>query len=287
MKKIKHKSSTQKRVTIAVMSFLLSLVLVLLTIVSLANFTLFNDKYINVRIYGTDFFAQLSEDVYVKCKNIADKSGISYEPVADVLTANRIDTDMTVYFDSMSGENPTAGRETIDEEALANEIFHSITSHDSNITESERTNAEIIAEKIAREYKNAIVLDSFEDFIAFSQGYKSVAVYIFIILAALTVYLICVIIFLNGKRQKHRLYRHFAVVGGSSGITVLTLSLILKFSGVFEKMAFASSLREYNLFMDYFSEYMYSAMGVGVSWILICIILLVLWYFSVTGKVRR
>ncbi len=278
---------TLKNITVTVISFFLSLVLVLLTLMTLADVTLFSDRNIMSRISGTTYFSKLSEDVEINCKNVSSKYGVNYNSVNKVITPVRVETDMKSYFNAISIDEPTAGRLSIDEKKLAKEIYDSILSNDTDITDKQKANAQIISAKIADTYKNTIALSDFEEFISFANGWKSGSLYIFIVLAVLAIFLVFVIVTLNGKRTKHRLYRRFAVVGGSSGFTVLALSLLIKFSGVFEKMTFYNSEREYNLFMDYFNECIDSAITVSLCFIIVCMILLALWYLSVSGRMKR
>ena len=204
-----------------------------------------------------------------------------------ILTSGRIDSDFTVYFNSVSGKNPTAGRDTIEEKALADELYSAIVSYDEDITEGEKANARITAKKMAEEYKNSIVIESFESYISFADDFKATCRYVFFGLVALTVYLAIVIVLLNGRKQKHRLFRRFAIVSGSSGLTVLMFSLLVRFSGILEQITFAQTNREYNLFMNFFDEFLFLFTTASVCWTVVCIILLVLWYMSVTGRLKK
>ncbi len=283
----KRKSSSGKNAVLVVLSFFLSLTLVFLTSIVVAEVALFNDRDLLSKVSETTYFSELNNEIVTRCKTVAAKGGVDYANIDSVITSNRVDADFTVYFNSISGENPQAGRDTIDEVSLADEIYASIVKGDPDITDAEKENAKVISAKIAEEYKNTIILEDFEKFIGFSEEYNSFVKYIFFILLALFIYLICVIVSVNGKNQKHRLLRRFAVVGGSAGFTVLVLSLVLKVSGIFEQINFASSQREYNLFMSFFDNFMNMSILVGVCWVAICIVLLVLWYLSVTGRRKK
>lgn len=282
-----HRPSTGRKILISVASFFLSLTFVFLTVIVVSDVTLFNDRDLLSRVSETTYFSELNNEITLRCKTIAAKSGVDYDAISSVITSSRIDSDSTVYFNSMKSEDPDAGHKTIDELSLKTELYESIVASDPDITDSEKVSAEIIAAKIAAEYKRIMILENFENFIEFSGNYKSVSNYVFLILAVLMVYLIYVIISLNRRSQKHRLLCRFAVVGGSTGLTVLALSAVMKFSGVIEKINFASSLREYNLFVSFFTDFINSTLIVGVCWVAVCIVLLVLWYKSVSGRVKR
>lgn len=286
MKKNK-KSSPGKNIAVYVVSFFLSLTLVFITSLLVVGGTLFNDKDLLSKVSGTTYFSELNNEIITRCNTVAVKSGVDYKAVESVLTSGRIDSDFTVYFNSVSGKNPKGGRDTIDEKALADELYSAITAYDSDITEEEKANAKVIAERMAKEYKDSIVVESFENYLSFAESFKTVSRYILLILVALAVYLAFVIISLNGKKQKHRLFRRFAIVAGSSGLTVLVFALLTKFSGILEQITFASTQREYNLFMNFFDDFLMLIIAVGVCWTVICIILLVLWYLSVTGRLKK
>lgn len=283
----KHKTSSGKNILLTVLSFALSLTLVFLTFIVVSGVTLFSDKDILPRVSETAYFSDLNNEIVTRCRTIAAKSGVDYSSIESVITSNRVDADFSVYFNSITSENPHAGRETIDEKALSEELYAGIVSADPDITDAEKEEVRQISSNLAKEYKDTVILESFEKFIGFTKDFKSISRYVFFILCALFVYLICVIIYINGKKQKHRLFRKFAVVGGSAGLTVSVLSLIIKFSGIFEQISFASSQREYNLFMSFFDDFLNLSIFVGACWVAVCIVLLVLWYLSVTGRIRK
>lgn len=281
------KSSLFGNAVLYIVSFFLSLVLIFITAMLVAGVTLFNDKDLLSRVSGTTYFSELNNEIVTRCGTVAAKGGVDYKAVESVLTSGRIDSDFTVYFNSVSGENPTGGRDTIDEKALADELYAAIVSYDADMTENEKANAKVIAKEMADEYKESIVVESFESYISFADDFKDTGRYILFVLIALAVYLTIVMVSLNGKKQKHRLFRKFAIVSGSSGLTVLVFSLLVRFSGILEQITFAQTQREYNLFMNFFDDFLAFTTATGVCWTVVCITLLVLWYMSVTGKLKK
>ncbi len=283
----KNKTFSVKSAVSAVVSFVLSLTIVLLSLVVVLHTTLFNDRTIYSKVTDTTYFAELNNDIVTRCQTIAAKNGIDYSFIENVITSGRVDADYTVYFNSMSGKNPHGGCETIDEKGLAEEIYKSITVADSDMTAEEKENVRLASSEIAAEYKNTMVAETFEKFVGFSETFKSYSKYGFYILSALFVYLTGVMFWLNGKSQKHRLFRKFSIVGGSAGLTVLAFSVFMKVSGVLNNMTFASTQREYNLFISFFDSFIDTMIIVGAGWLVVCIVLLVLWYWSVTGRIRK
>ncbi len=284
---LKSKTLSGRSTLITVLAFVMSLALILLTTTVVLHITLFNDRGLFSKVSKTTYFSELNNEIVTRCKTIAAKSGIDYEAIEPVLTSNRVDADFSVYFNAMNSKNPHAGQETLETGELAVELYNSIVKYDVDITNEEKENARRISVLLANEYKETFVLENFEKFISFSETFKTYSRYVFFILVALVVYLGFVIPSLNGRRQKHRLFRKFAVVSGSAGLTVLCLSLIIKFTGVLEQITFASSQREYNLFMSFFNDFLNMSIITGAGWLAVCIALLVLWYFSVTGRTRN
>lgn len=283
----KNKTGSAKSAVSAVVSFVLSLTIVLLTLVVALHTTLFNDRTIYSKVTASTYFAELNNDIDIRCRTIAVKNGIDYSFIEGVITSGRIDADYTVYFNSMSGENPHGGRDTIDEKGLADEIYKSITVADPDMTSQEKENARIASSEIATEYKNTMVVEVFERFVGFSDTFKSYSKYVFYILAVSFVYFVCVLLWLNGKSQKHRLFRKFSIVGGSAGLTMLVFSVFIKLSEVTDKITFASTQREYNLFISFIDGFIDTMIVAGAGWLVVCIVLLVLWYMSVTGRIRK
>ncbi len=270
-----------------IVSFFLALAIVFASVMLVAGVTLFNDKDLIDRVSGTTYFSELNNEIVTRCKTVAAKGGVDYEAVEGVISSSRIDADFTIYFNSVSAKDPHAGQKTIDEDALAAELYSAIVKYDPDITDSEKVNAEIIANKMAYEYKSSMVVRNFEEYIGYFSISKTVSRYIFFILMALIAYLIAAMFSLNGKKQKHRLFRRFAIVSGSAGLTVLVCSLLTKFSGILGKISFASTLREYNLFMSFFDDFLTFVIASGVLWILIGVALLTSWYLSVTGRIGK
>lgn len=283
----KNKTFSAKSAVLTVVSFLLSLTIILLTFIVVLHTTLFNDRTIYSKVVDSTYFAELNNDIVTRCQTIAAKNGIDYSLIENVITSGRVDADYTVYFNSMSGENPYGGRDTIDEKGLAEEIYKSVTQADSDMTAEEKENVRFASSEIAAEYKNTIVVETFEKFVEFSETFKSYSKYVFYILAALFVYLTCVLVWLNGKSQKHRLFRKYAIVGGSAGLAVLGFLCFLRVSDVLDNITFASTQREYNLFISFFDSFIDTMIIVGAGWLVVCIVLLVLWYMSVTGRIRK
>lgn len=268
-------------------SFFLALSIIFSSTMLISGVTLFNDKDLIERVSGTSYFSELNDEIVTRCKTVAAKGGVDYASVEEVISSSRIDADFTIYFNSISAKDPQAGRKTIDEEALAKELYSAIVKYDPDITEDEKANADIIAKKMAYEYKSAMIVRNFEEYLGYFSIAKTVSRYIFFILMALMVYLVLALFSLNGKKHKHRLFRRFAIVSCSAGLTVLAFSLLTKFSGIFSRISFAATQREYNLFMSFFDDFITLVIASGAVWVIIGVALLIAWYMTVTGRLGK
>ena len=287
MKTLSPGGMSAKDLFVIVLSFVMSLAIIFLTAVVVSNMTLFNDRGLYSKVAKTTYFSELNNEIVTRCKTIAAQSGIDYEAVEPVLSSNRVSSDFSVYFNAMNGKNPHAGQNVINTDKLADELYNSIVKYDPDITKNQKENAQRIAVAMANEYQKIFVLESFEKFIGFSETFKTYSNYVFCILLAVVIYLGLVIFSMNGRRQKHRLLRRFSVTSGSAGLTVLCLSLIMKFTGVFGQITFVSSQREYNLFMSFFDDFVNVLVISGAAWLVACIGLMLIWYLSVTGRIRK
>ena len=70
-------------------------------------------------------------------------------------------------------------------------------------------------------------------------------------------------------------------------MTVLVNSVLIKVSGVINHITFASTQREYNLFVSFIDGFIDVMIVVGAGWLVISMVLLALWYLSVTGRTRK
>ena len=61
----------------------------------------------------------------------------------------------------------------------------------------------------------------------------------------------------------------------------------MKVSDVLKNINFASTQREYNLFISFFDSFIDMSIIVGAGWLAVCTALLALWYLSVTGRIRK
>lgn len=285
--KEKRKTSTGKTAALSIASFFMALTLIFMSVIVVAEFTMFNDRDILAKVSGTTYFSQLNEDITFKCKTIAAKYGVKYEAISAVITPGKIDTDMTVYFNSVKVKDSVAAEKTINTETLEKELISSFESNDVFITDSQKASVKTVAALVAREYKDAIVIENLQNFMYFVQGYRSVINYVFLGFFALFIYLFFVILTLNGKEQKHRLLRRYAVCCGSAGLTVISISLIIRFTEIIQRISFTESEREYNLFVDMFSDFIRLFSISGGCFLMLAIVLCALWFLSVTGRARR
>ncbi len=285
MKEKQITSSENKKLTIVV-SFFLSLTIIVLSLIVVVSVTLFNDREINTKVSQITYTSQLNNDITLASKSIAAKYGMEHSAVADVITPSKISTDMTIYFNAVSSKDPHAAENTISVNELKNQLYNSFLNENKKTTDVEKAKADKASSLIAEEYKKAIILENLEDFYSFADKSKNVFSYIFIAFALVFLVLTYIIIAKNSRRKKHRLLRKFAVVYTSSGFAIIALTVMVKIWGVLERITFYSSQREYNVFMKIFGDFMNSLILVGGMLSLAGIIMMTLWYFTVAAGKR-
>ena len=281
--KEKIKTSSGDRITIIIVSFFLAAVVVFLSILAVAGVTLFNDREIITKVSQTTYSSQLNKDIALSCHSVTDKYGLDYAVVAEVITPSSIETDMSVYFNSISSENPEAAEDTIDTQKLKDKLYNAFLAGDKEINPIV---AEKVASLIAEEYKETLVLKHLENFYKFADDQKKIIEYAFIFLSILFIVLAYLLIRMNKGRRKHRLLRRFSVVFCSSGLTIVVLSIAIKLSEVLERIAFYESEREYNIFMKIFDDCIGSFTFVGVALVITGALLMGLWYYTVAAGKR-
>lgn len=285
--KTNNNPSTGKQILLHVVSFFLAITIVLILAITSAGLTLFNDRDILSKVSGTNYFSQLNEDITIKCKTIAAKYGVEYKIIAEVITPSKIDADMTVYFNSMKIQNPYDAGKTINTENLKKQLIKKFEENNAFTTDSQKNLINVIAGMIADEYKAAIVVEGFETYLVFAREYKAICRYVLLGSLVVFAYLFCVIFVLNGKTQKHKLLRRYAISFGSAGLTILCVSVIVKFTEVIERISFVEVEREYKLFVYMFTEYIKTFSIAGLFCVMTAVVLLALWYMSVTGRTKR
>lgn len=277
-------SSENKKFNMVV-SFFLSLTIFFLAVIVVLNVSLFNDREINKKVSQITYTSQLNNDITLTAKTITAKYGLEYNAVADVITPSKISTDMTIYFNSVSGKDPYAAENTISVNELKNQLYSSFVNKNKRMTDTEQKRAEKAATLIAEEYKKAIVLENLENFYAFADKSRTVVTYVFFFFGIAFLVLNYLMIAKNSRRKKHRLLRKYSVVLTSTGISITAISLIVKISGVLERFSLYSSEREYNIFMKIFGDFISSTTLVGGMLVFLGIALMALWYFTVAvGK---
>ncbi|MBQ7957255.1 MAG: hypothetical protein IJ279_04385 [Clostridia bacterium] len=285
--KMENNTSTAKQVLLHTVSFFMALAIVFISAMVVADITLFNDRELLSKVSGTNYFSQLNEDVVLKIKTIGAKYGVDYRIITDVITPGKIDTDMTIYFNSLKIEDPDSAKDTIDVKTLEKQLIDKFEENNAFITDSQELSLQTIAALIAEEYKDAIVIEHFEAFLVFAREYRTVSRYVFFGLLVFLIYLVCVVFVLNGKQQKHKLLRRYSISFGSAGLTIICISLVIRFTEIIERVSFVSSEREYNLFVYVFTDFVKNYSIVGVGCVMVAVVLLALWYLSVTGRTRR
>ncbi len=282
--KEKQKISSGNQITFLIISFFLAALLVFTSVLVVTQISFFNDREILTKVSQTTYLSQLNEDVTRSCHSIAAKYGVDYGVVSKVITPSRIETDMSVYFNSISSENPEAAESTIDTKRIEENLYSSFVNDKNNPIEP--AVAEKAASLIATSYKETLILEHLESFYKFADDQDAIINYVFWFLAITLVVLAYLLIYKNTSRKKHRLLRKFSVVFSSAGFTIIVLSMIVKFSEILEKIAFYSSEREYNIFMKIFDDCVNSFTFVGAMYVVLGALLMALWYYTVVAGKR-
>lgn len=284
MKEKQISSSENKKVNMIV-SFFLSLTIIFLTVIAVVNVSLFNDREINKKVSQITYTSQLNNDITLTAKTITARYGLEYDAVVDVITPSKISTDMTIYFNAVSNKDPYSAENTISVNEIKNQLYSSFINENQRMTDTEKAKAEKAATLIAEKYKKAIVLENLESFYSFADKSETASTCAFFVFAVAFLVLNYLLVAKNSKRKKHRLLRKFSVVYTSAGIAITVISLIVKITGVLERISFYSSQREYNIFMKIFDDFMSSMILSGGMLIILGVALMTLWYFSVAvGK---
>lgn len=122
--------------------------------------------------------------------------------------------------------------------------------------------------------------------VVFPSTLKPVGNMIIYSLPFLSVFLAFVIVYANGLRHRHRLLRRFGGVSASTGLTVLFFTVVIKYSGLLERINFENFSIDRSDFFKCFNDFVCYLIYESSFFLIASLILIFLWYMSAIGKIK-
>ncbi len=283
----KNKKSPNKKVFALVLCFAVSLFMSFFTLFIAADTALLNIDHTFSKADVEEFGSDVARDFELQGKTLAAKSGVEYEVISSVINVNKIKKDVNEYFGLIKTDGLITAGQIVNEEAISTAIYNNILSSDIGITELQKQNAKIFADKTATLYKETLVIEDSDKAVSISNGFKVASLIVvpfFVVVCAL---LVLAMISFNGKFKKHRLLRRFSLIFSTTGLTTSVLSFVMKFTDTIRKISFVTDQRDYNLYLDLFENFFNVTLILGLINIVIGIILFIIWRQTAIAKNRE
>lgn len=234
-----------KKIVCTVLSFILCVVLCVISLCVMLEATLFNSEFILENMNSSNYFVDKKDEITRSLNDLGYASGLSDEFFDSLLSEIMISEDTENYLNAYyNGENAvvdTTGFEQTFNEALDKYI------KDNNIKEADGKSRDYLVKKASSIYRLSLEIPLFYRLAAYFNMFKGVLPFIIIGAVILAVVIILIIVFTNS--WKHRIFKYLscACLGASLSLAVIPSYVLL--SGQLQRINLTSRAL-YNLFVQ-------------------------------------
>lgn len=230
--------STVKRIVNIFLSFILAVLLTVLTLAGTLQFTLLNENFILDNMNTCNYITEKKDEITSSLTDLGYASGLEEDFFSDLLNEVMLHDDVEKYLsDYYSGEgsviDKTAFKQTFN---TALDKYIEKKGIDPNSVSSD--NREYLIKEAAKIYKQSLELPFFGKLAGRFQNVKKLLPFVIAICAVLSA-LICVIFVLSTK-WKHRAVRHIYYATAATFLTTLVLPIVILLSKKIETFNIAS-----------------------------------------------
>lgn len=230
--------STVKRIVNILLSFILAVLLTVLTLAGTLQFTLLNENFILDNMNTCNYITEKKDEITSSLTDLGYASGLEEDFFSDLLNEVMLHDDVEKYLsDYYSGKgsviDKTAFKQTFN---TALDKYIEKKGIDPNSVSSD--NREYLIKEAAKIYKQSLELPFFGTLAGRFQNVKKLLPFVIAICAVLSA-LICVIFVLSTK-WKHRAVRHIYYATAATFLTTLVLPIVILLSKKIETFNIAS-----------------------------------------------
>lgn len=219
-----------KKIISYTISFLLTVLLLVFTLLQTINLTILNKKYINNKINSSNYYTELSEIINDKFKNYIMQSGMEEKVFENLFTEEKLKNDFKKVLDSIY-DNKTFEINTDEiKKQLDTNIEDYINENNIKMADADKQQIETFEEVIIQNYVSSIqysnsAINYISKIVQLSNKYIKPVLYI---LFTMIVVLIVTLVLINKKEIK--------IVLSYIGITLLSIGCLILIGLIFEKV---------------------------------------------------
>lgn len=262
-------SESKYRKTVSyVLSFILSLLLVLFTLCIVAQVSLFSESTF-IGLLGNDYYQGVYDQIVSAAEDTTIPTGIDISVIDGVFTLEEVKKDVNGYISAaFNGEDYTPDTEASDNRLYIN-VSEFLDNHDVTLlTDKKETINDYIAE-VNAEYAEYARMPGLSLILRLRTKYQKIITISGVILLALSVIIGAIIIKLY--RHPHRGMRYLAYASGGAALMSLCVPLWLLISRAYKGL---------NLSPQYFYDFILSYI---TNALVICIVAAAIWLLITVG----
>lgn len=237
--------SRVRSIVFCLLSFVLSVLLFLMSVCAILATTVFNPQFLLKNTDSTEYYSLKCEEITEDMINLGYASGLDEEFFEGLVDAEMARNDTYNYIQSYySGESTKLDTTTF------TEMFNTALDkyiEEKNITEVNEESREYLVNRMARVYRYSLEIPFLAKLSSYFQLAKK-AVPIAMTVIALLCAVICVVFFVSNS-WKHRAVRYICYATSATFLTLIAIPAYMYFSDMFSKMNFATQSL-YNLFVQ-------------------------------------
>lgn len=228
-----------------IMSFMLSLVLFLLTFTVVLTATVFNGEFIFSSMNSSNYFADKKDEIAVSLTDLGYASGLDEKFFEDFVDEVMISRDTKEYLD-----NYYAGEGTVIDVTQFKQSFNEALDEyieENNISNVDGESREMLVSKAAQIYRMSLGIPMFSRFSAYILNAKSYMPFVLCGLVLISA-VICFVL-LKANKWKHRAVKYISCAALGAALATAAIPLYLLISGKLSQINLASRAL-YNFFVQ-------------------------------------
>lgn len=266
--------SKVKRVVNVLLSFVLAVLLTVLTLAGTLQFTLLNQSFMLDNMNSSNYIIEKKDEITRSLTDLGYASGLEEEFFSNLISEVMLNDDSEKYIqDYYSGEGSVVDK-TAFKQAFNTALDEYIVKKGINPDSVSKNNREYLINEAAKIYKQSLELPFFGRLAGSFQNLKTVVPFVIIVCLVLSA-LLCAIFILSTK-WKHRAVRYICYATSASFLTTAVLPLIILLSKKAETFNIASRAT-YMLFVSCANNMLVCILSCSVFFLIVSIGLFLLY----------
>ena len=274
-------SSNIKKIIHLILSFIMAILLTVLTVAGVLQFTLLNESFMLDTMDTCNYFAEKRTEITRSLTDLGYASGLNEDFFEDFLDVVMLHNDTSNYLDDYYSGDGSVVDKTAFKQAFNTSLDSYISKKGIDPASVSQENRDYLINEAAKIYKQSLELPFFGRIAGRFQNLKTIIPYV-IGFCLVMIALLCVIIVFTSK-WKHRAVRYICYATSATFLTTAVLPAVILISGKINTFNIASRAT-YMLFVAFANNMLVAMLACSAFFLLISIALFML-YKNLYGKV--